>query len=222
MNSALRRVLPAAIAIAVVGGDAAAQTRTPAEATFRQDTFTPAPTDRIRGDEWGGYRDDGAADPDCVIAWVDKGGAFFLRTVRPNCVPVAGGRAIWLDFSDPVSAPATCSLTDRYGNALNVCGAQVAADVRIIAHSLFKDSALTSGTTVVMPFSLQADFSGTGFELEFELPIPVTAWSPSTRVLDASPTAVAELYQYVKQGRKTVKVSVGRFRMPFQLAISRP
>jgi hypothetical protein len=37
--------------------------------------------------------------------------------------------------------------------------------------------------------------------------------------MEAPATAVAELYQYVKQGRKTTKVSLGRFRMPFQLTV---
>lgn len=225
MNNTFQRLALVVVALIVLCGELWGQNRntnrTPAEASFREDAFTAAPTDRIRGDELGSYRDDGPSDPDCAIAWVDNGGMFFLRTVKPNCTPTLTGRTIVLDFSDPVAPPASCDVRDKYGNPLNMCSATAIADVRIIAHSLFKDSALTSGTTVTLPFSLQADFTSTAFELEFEQPVSVSALSVGLRILEAPATAVAELYQYVQQGRKTTKVSLGRFRMPFQLTVAK-
>lgn len=216
------RVQAATIAAVIVAGLVASEvagqgSRSPAEASFREDAWTNAPADRIRGDGALSYRDDGSADPDCVVAWVDKGGMFFLRTVRANCTPVTS-RSITLDFGDPVSPPAVCSVQDQYGNTLDVCGANAVPDVRIIAHSAFKDAALTGGTTLTMPFSLRADFSSTAFELQFEQPVGVTGTS-TMRTLEGPSGAVAELYQYVKQGRKTTKVSLGRYRMPFGLTI---
>lgn len=197
-----------------------AQSRTPADATFRENAWTTSPTDKIRGDALGSYRDDGPADPDCVIAWVDNGGSFFLRTVKPNCSTTTP-RSILLDFSDAESRSRSCPavVLDDYGNSLDICGGNNVADVRVIANSLFKDTALTNGTRVTLYFSLQRDFTSTEFELDFEQPVPVTAMSATVRVLEAPAGALAELYQYVSQGRKTVKTTLGRFRMPFQLTV---
>lgn len=221
MRPSSRHLLLVFAAFLALSGALVAQgSRTSVSATFREDVYTTSPADRIRGDGLGAYPNPALGD-DCVVAWVDKGGFFFLRSVRSNCTTTTP-RAVVLDFTDAVTPVASCDVSDRYGNVLNVCGSQAVADVRIIANSLFKDAALTSGTSVTLPFSLQPDFSSTGFELEFEQAVGVTAVSANARALEAPSTAIAELYQYVKQGRKTVKTSVGRFRMPFQLTVTKP
>lgn len=223
MGNNFQRLALAAIAVMALSSPVWGQNtnRTPAEATFREDAFTVIPADKIRGDELGSYRDDGSTDPDCVVAWVDNGGMFFLRTIKANCSPATASRTITLDFSDPITQLGPCEVHDRYGNTLNICGATPIADVRIIAHSLFKDAALTGGTTLTLPFSLQPDYTSTAFELAFEQPLLVSAISGTTRVMEAPAGAVAELYQYVKQGRKTTKVSLGRFRMPLQVTVAK-
>lgn len=210
MSTRSGRLVLASMAVVAFSGVLLAQnSRAPAVATL-----SDRPGDKIRSDGLGSYLD----AQQCVIAWVDKGGFFFLRTVAPNCAPAT--RQITLDFSDAVSRPATCPavVNDQYGNPLDLCGPNTVRDVRVIAQSLFKDTALANGTNVTLPFSLQADFSSTGFELDFEQSVPVSG-SGTVRVLDAASTAVAELYQYVKQGKRTAKVSQGRYRMPFQLQV---
>jgi len=153
-----------------------------------------------------------------VTAWVDKGGFFFLRTVTPYCSPYT--RNIVLDFSVPVdlmSCPAP-SVSDQYGNMLNICGTNSVPDVRVIANSLFKDTALVHGTTVTVPFLVQPSFSGgTVFELDFEQPVPVPSGDSTFRVLEAPAGAVAELYKYVNGA----KHSLGRYYMPFELTVTK-
>jgi hypothetical protein len=41
------------------------------------------------------------------------------------------------------------------------------------------------------------------------------------RVLTAGPDTVAELYQNVPQGKRTIEVSLGRYEMPFQLTVTK-
>lgn len=210
MNIALRHVALATAALVALSGELWGQNkntnRTPADAWFAD-----SPTDKIKSDDSGSYFN----GPSCVTTWVDSGGFFFLRTVTPNCTPYT--RKIVLDFSDPVSPPASC-VEYQFGIPLHTCGSNTVPDVRIIAQSLFKNTALANGTTVTLPFNLQPSFSGSGgsFELDFELPVPVSGDS-TFRVLQAGGNAVAELYQYVN----AKKTSVGRYRMPFQLSVTK-
>ena len=193
----------------------------PASAQLRDaiagDGFGHTVTDRIRSDgQFGGAYYDGG---NCVASWVQSN-YYFLRTISPNCV-ASSPRSMALDFSDVVTAPASCTVYDAAGNALNVCGTQLLADVRIIANQLFAAAALSGGTPVSLPFNLQPSFSGLAFEIDFEQSVAVASLAPNTRVLEAGADAVAELYQYVKSGRSTTKVSVGRYRMPFQATVTK-
>lgn len=234
MNSAFRRLALATVAVVALSGTLLGQNkntnRTPAIATFREDAFTLVPSDKIRGDDLGSYPNSSLGG-DCVTAWVDKGGFFFLRTVTPYCTTTTP-RSIVLDFSGYVSLPTSCEVVgyDQYGNphTLDICGANGAdgkgtvPDVRIIANSLFKRTAPGS-TTVTLPFLLYPSFSGgTTFELDFEQAVSFTGTS-SVRVLTATVTTdqpnadVAELYQYVNGA----KSSLGRYHMPFQLTVTK-
>lgn len=67
-----------------------------------------------------------------------------------------------------------------------------------------------------LPFSLQPDFQGTDFDLDFEQPLSVTGTS-GLRTLEAGPTAIAELYKLLKSSQR--KVSLGRYYMPFQVTV---
>lgn len=231
MNSTFRRFALATAALVALSGELWGQNkntnRTPAEATFREDSNVVPPSDRIRGDGLGPYySDDGPYDPlpDCVTAWVDKGGFFFLRTLKPYCTTTTP-RSIELDFSVAVSRSVDCSVSTQYGT-LDICKPNTLPDVRVIAADLFKDTALVSGTTVTLPFNLNPSpcfcaSDSPGFELDFEQAGLVSGTS-SVRVLTATATRdqpladVAELYQYVKGARKQ---SLGRYRMPFQLTV---
>ena len=194
----------------------------PALADFRDDALAP---DRLQSDGKGSY-DDGQAPPQCTISWTGQGGSYFLRTVKSGCT-ASDPRSIKLDFSveadgtTPPSGP--CSVSDPQGD-LDRCGVNDVPDVRLLANALFKDNALTDGSTVRLLFSMKAggDFVGTSsFELTFEQPVPVPSGDQSFRVLEAGANAVAELYQNVTQGKRTVKTSLGRYRMPFQLTVTK-
>ena len=206
-------VLGAVLALAMSqdGWAQGANNRAPAQATFRDLSI-----DRIQSDGLGPYKD-GVA---CVICWVDStSGFFFLRTLGSTCQQ--SQRSIVLDFSDAVSRSAGCTVpdpNDASGKSLNICGSNTLPDVRVIANTLFRTTALTKGTTVTLPFSLQSDFRGTDFELDFEQSVPVSAPSTNERDLEAGPDAVAELYQLGQTGQK---ISLGRFKMPFHLRVTR-
>ena len=58
-------------------------------------------------------------------------------------------------------------------------------------------------------------------KLSFEEPVPITDGDSTFRVLEAGADAVAELYQNVQQGKRTIKVSLGRYEMPFQLTVTK-
>ncbi len=208
-----RRNLPLVASVAVLlfaAGTlaAAGPPNIPASATLRDGSG-----DKIVSDPLGAYDQ----NQDCVLSYVQRGtGMYFLRTVSAYCT-TPSPRAITLDFSNAVTAPSSCSVFDpNSGKSLNACGSNLLPDVRIIANSLFSTSA--SSTTVLLPFSLKPDFSGTAFELDFELAVPFTG-SGILRLLEGGPDAVAELYQFVKTGHTTTKVSIGRYKMPFQLTV---
>lgn len=190
-----------------------ASNRIPARAQFGD-----SPADKLRSDGIEAYIN----GSDCVISWVDsKSGFYFLRTVKYGCTTTAP-RAIVLDFSDAISRTCSCPCSvpdpnDNSGATLDLCGQNSLPDVRVIADTLFRNNALSLGTTVTLPFSLQPDFRGTDFGLDFEQAVPVTGGS-TERVLQAGPDAIAELYQTTKTGQK---ISLGRFRMPFTLTVSK-
>jgi hypothetical protein len=70
---------------------------------------------------------------------------------------------------------------------------------------------------VSLPFSLKPDFTGSAaFELDFELAVPFTS-STNGRILTAGSNAVAQLYQIGAHGHK---ISIGRYKMPFQLTVT--
>lgn len=192
-----------------------AGTSVPADDSFRNDL-----ADRIRSDGWvepsnGWQYDDGI---NCVKSGVATS-QFFFRSTRYACTPVTP-RAVTLDFSQPVG---TCAglVHDGYaGGLLDTCGSNVVPDVRIVAGKMFASSALTSGTPLMLVFSTPTNFTGPGgFELDFEQNVPVTALSATARQMTAAPTAIAELYQNVPNGRGNQKVSLGRYYMPFSLVV---
>ena len=224
MNIALRNLALATAAVVTLSGELWGQARntnrTPAVANL-----TSSSSDRIRADGSSTYYPMSSPPPDCVTAYVDKGGLFFLRTVTPYCT-TATPRGMVLDFSDKVSQPPSCQVVgyDQYGQShtLDICGAGGAdntgsvPDVRIIASSLFKGTAPGS-TTVTLPFLLAPSFSGgTQFELDFEQAVPFSGTS-SARTLTAAATDVAELYKYVNGAKQ----SLGRYHMPFQVTVTK-
>jgi hypothetical protein len=196
---------------------ASAAKRTPAESVFRDDLLTP---DRIRSDgaSYGASYTDGL----CTASWTEPSGFYFLRTIKSGCTD---DRFITLDFMTPVgiSSPGCRVVLDPEANeSLDICAPNDVTDVRIIANTLFKDGALT--TTVSLHFSQKngGDFTGPApFELSFEAPVPITGGDSTFRVLEAGANAVAELYQNVQQGKRNTKVSLGRYKMPFQLTVTK-
>jgi hypothetical protein len=205
-----RRNFPLALSVAVLlfaAGmlAAAGQTEIPASATLRDNT-----TDAIRSDAISPTYDQGQ---DCALSFVQNG-QYFLRTVNPFCTPDV--RAIILDFSNKVTPPSNCDVSDpNSGGTLNACGSNLVLDVRLIAQSLFKAS--PGSTTVSLPFSLKPDFTGSAaFELDFELAVPFTG-PGNLRLLTAGSNAVAQLYQIGAHGHK---ISIGRYNMPFQLTVT--
>jgi hypothetical protein len=193
---------------------ASAGKRTGAESVFRDEDTPP---DRIRSD--GAPYEDGP----CTASWTEPSGFYFLRTIKSGC---PDDRFITLDFTDPVeiSSPGVCRevLDPEANESLDICAPNDVTDVRIIANTLFKGGALT--TTVSLHFSQKdgGDFTGPApFELSFEGPVPITGGDSNFRVLEAGADAVAELYQNVQQGKRTIKVSLGRYNMPFQLTVTK-
>jgi hypothetical protein len=203
--------------VGVAGGQALkAQGTTkqlPANATLRDATG-----DGIRSDGQGTYL---SGPSDCVTSWVDsKSGYFFLRTATFNCTTTT--RSITLDFTNAVvrtpdgSGSDSCHVNDAFGDAgeLNICGPNSVPDVRIIANTMFG----ATTTSVSLPFSLQPDFNGTDFELDFELAGQVSVISATSRSLTSAPGAVATLYKYPKAGRK---ISLGSYYMPFSITVQK-
>ncbi len=190
----------------------------PVEAVLRDATG-----DKIRSDGFGPYND---ADV-CVIGWADDtNGRFFMRVEgRVGCETQIIDRKIVLDFSDAVARTGNCQtgscclVDDAWGQVgkLDICGVNEVTDVRIIADKLFQNMAPAT-TPVVLPFSLSADFRHTGFELSFEQSVPASGDISTTRTVTAGPLAIAELYRYEPKGGR--KISLGRFRMPFEIVVT--
>jgi hypothetical protein len=230
-----RNIAVLILVCACVGGLIGAQVLK-AQGTSKQ---IPANNAILRGVPGDGILNDGGSyfnGTDCVVSWVDsRSGYFFLRTATFNCAP-SNSRSMTLDFTNAIkrtpdgSGSDGCHVNDAFGDTgeLNICGPNygpntVVLDVRIIAGTMFSSTAVTQGTTVSIPFSLSPDFSGTDFELDYELAIPVTVLSATSRSLTADATStcsagvVADLYKYPKHGGK---ISLGRYCMPFQVTVN--
>lgn len=196
----------------------------------------PVSSTIVRGASGDGILNDGngpySNGSNCVVSWVDsRSGYYFLRTTTFSCAATKP-RTMTLDFSNAItrtpdgSGSDSCHVNDAFGDSgeLNICGPaagpnSVIPDVRIIAGTMFSSTAVTQGTTVSIPFSLSPDFSGTDFELDYELPVAVGVISSSSRTLTADSCAAgatADLYKYPKHGSK---ISLGRYCMPFQVTV---
>ncbi|HSF16315.1 MAG TPA: hypothetical protein VLK65_12265 [Vicinamibacteria bacterium] len=157
----------------------------------------------------------------CVIGHADNtNGRFFLRTDGRDsaCESQFVDRKIVLDFADAIVRNAPCVVDDAFGQdgILNICEANLVTDVRIIADKLFQNMSPTT-TPVILAFSLSRDFRYTAFELQFEQAVPASGDVSSTRTLTAPAGAVAELYKNQAKGKK---LSLGRFRMPFEIVVT--
>ena len=181
-------------------------------------SFGDASGDGIRSDGAGTYYD----GVGCVKSGV-SGNQYFFRSATYGCSPAT--RTVTLDFTQAVGTCVDPTYeTDAYaGGSLNICGPNAVPDVRVVATSMFASTALTKGTPVTLIFSTPANYSGPGgFELHFEQNVAVSWYSPTTRMLNASASAIAELYQNVPNGRKaSQKVSLGRYYMPFSLTVQK-
>ena len=109
-------------------------------------------------------------------------------------------------------------MEDAWGQIgkLDICGPNLVTDVRIIADKLFQNMSPTT-TPVLLAFSLSRDFRNTAFELQFEQPVPASGDVSSTRTMTAGSGAIAELYKHQAKGKK---LSLGRFKMPFQIVVT--
>ena len=191
------------------------------------------PDDKIRSDGLGfvaGLSSYSSDDETCVVGWGDNAtGQFFMRTEFSGSVcvsqPPADDRKVVLDFSDAIERTGNCQVgqdcckvVDAWGQpgVLDICGVNVITDVRIIADKLFQNQA-PSTTSVVLPFSLLRDYQHTGFELQFEQAVPASGDVSSTRTMTAGSGAIAELYKHQAKGKK---LSLGRFRMPFEIVVT--
>ena len=204
-----------------------ASSTTPAKAQFAASVTAPG-TDCVYAD-LGGYYYDGT--------YVDSLGAtvtgdsrvgtsnYFFRSVVYTGTAATNIRGVYLDFKNVVTAPTQTTISDPNDSS----GAQLhlgdssgtlnfIPDLRILASSLFSSNATANGTSVIIPFSLQPEFTGNAdFELDYATNVAVSAPSANVRVLSAGPNAVAALY--VMKSNK--KVLVGRFYLPFTLTVTK-
>jgi hypothetical protein len=188
--------------------------------------FTDSLTDRMRSDGLG--LDDGLSSPSayndseiCVIGWADNtNGRFFLRVDGRDsaCEMQSVDRKVVLDFTDAIERTEGCVVDDAFGQdgTLDICGVNLVTDVRIIADKLFQNMSPTT-TPVLLAFSLSRDFRNTAFELQFEQAVPASGNVSTTRTVTAGSDAIAELYKHQAKGKK---LSLGRFRMPFQIVVT--
>lgn len=184
------------------------------------DTFRDAASDRIRSDGLAYF--DGL---DCVVTYVQTN-FFFLRTYAgADCVNlgIQPTRKITLDFSNAKNRPGGVDCSSGtpvvVDGVVNICGSNDFHDVRIIANNMFAKSAPTKGTPVTVPFN-PVPHSSPQFELDFEQNLPVTVINSTTRAMETSSTAdadIAELYEYVGG----IKSSLGRYHMPFKLTVTK-
>lgn len=184
---------------------------TPATVTLADEVG--AVSGRIHSDGGGPYLN----GQGCVQSWfaLPKGN-FFLRTVTsaPPCGDTVSLRAIVVDLNDRIW-PSACfgpeTVTDRYGNTLDLCGSNLVPDVRMVADRLFTANA----TALTVPFSLQPDFRYTAFELDFVETLTV-AGTGTTRTMTAGADAIAGLWQI--SGR--TKTLLGHYRVPLSATVT--
>ena len=229
MNRKLSIVYLVMTATLTVGSLSAQGNQIPAQAAFRDLPGSPTqPSDKILSDglslTYGFY----PHLVNCVRNYKGNGGFYFLRTAALSCTPPVQ-RKVKVDLSDAItrtpdgSGSDSCHVNDALGQQgeLDICGLNVLPDVRVIANTLFSNSALNLGTTVSLHISLTVSFSGpSAFSLEFEQPLAVTASGPNVRILTAGPNSVAELYKNNTSNGQ--RISLGRFRMPFQGTVTAP
>lgn len=184
--------------------------------------FADTAGDRIRSDGKGIYSD----GEECVVSSVGKKGSFFLRTEQFECIGT--DRLLVLDFSDAIertpddSGDGVCLVDDAFnqgGDLLDICAPNPnpLTDVRILADKLFTTS---STTPVRLPFQLDTSFFRTAFVLVFVQPVPAASGGGGARVLTAAGlNAEAVLYKYTGKGGQTI--SLGRFRMPFKVTVTK-
>jgi hypothetical protein len=210
----------AAVAVLALGGFIWAPPLV-AQLVNAQTEFRDATGDKIRSDGAApaAYVDVNAGGQDCVRSYVASTGVAFMRTGGGSsysggfstCVPVSP-RELILDFSDPVS---TCALPVPL-----VCGANSIPDAKISAGNPFKRGATAAGVSVAFNLDTLFPNDSFAFRLSFEQAVPVSGGG-NVRILEPGGNAVAELYQRVTVGKKTMDVSLGRFRMPFQVTFTK-
>ena len=232
MKTSLPRSLASALLLvgffATLAAAKGANSTVAATATFAASINSNLSGDTVFADLAGAYRHGSYVDTLGATvtgnSYVNSS-SYFLRTVDYTGTTSTNIRGIYLDFRYVATAPAVTSITDpndSSGAVLNLGGVggtlNLILDLRIVASNLFSSTATTRGTNVIMPFSLQPEFTGSGdFELDYEANVAVTAPDANTRVLTAGPNAVATLY--VIKGNK--KTSVGRFYLPFTLTVTK-
>lgn len=228
MNKQMLKSLTVALAFTLASACAAkAATTVPAKAWFADNSATYFST--IGSDGLGYYW---SGEPYLTESGVPvygssgvSGSSFAMRTVKYTGTSDTNKRKVTLDFKYAVtgSEPTQPSITDPDGTGeLLFVGAgsqvNVIPDLQLIAANLFGSNALTKGTSVLIVFSLQTEFTGNrDFQLEFETAVSVVVVDAKTRLLVAGSTAVAHLYEMI--GNR--KVSVGRFYMPFKLTVTK-
>jgi hypothetical protein len=179
-------------------------------------------SDKIRSDGLGISSPSSYNDSEiCVIGWADNtNGRFFLRVDGRDsaCEMQSVDRKVVLDFTDAIERTGGCVVDDAFGQdgTLDICGVNLVTDVRIIADKLFQNMSPTT-TPVLLAFSLSRDFRNTAFELQFEQAVPASGDVSSTRTVTAGSGAIAELYKHQAKGKK---LSLGRFRMPFEIVVT--
>lgn len=205
--------------------NAKAATSVPAVATFGSSSNSPT-ADCAYADAYGSYANGSYLDSTgATVTGVSNVSTsqYFLRTVSSGGTSATNVRGVYLDFKNVVVAPAQTTIADpndASGAQLHLGGGTTVnfiPDLRIIAANLFAANATTKGTSVIMPFSLQPEFTGSSdFELDFDGNLTVTAPDVNTRVITASGANAAATLYLIQNGRKS---AVGRFSIPFSLAV---
>lgn len=182
-------------------------------------------TGSIRNDGYGPEPHTYTHGTDCVDSRVDSTSGFYLfRTSRLDCRTAI--RKLVLDFSNAIvrtpdgSGADSCHVNDAFDQAgeLDICGSNLITDPRFLASTMFRSNALTRGTSVTMPFSLEVSYQRTAFELAFESNLAVSATAnPNVRVISVT-GAPAELYKTRARGGR---LSIGRFNMSFTVTVEK-
>lgn len=217
-------------AVIVLVGLASGATVATAELPPLKVLLTDSPGDKILSDGFGLYTD----QDDCVRSYIGgsgpNSGFAFMRTGQhvDHCATPLRPRELILDFSDPVpgSEPADCLVEDAYhpGLFLNACGLNSVPDARLVSGYPFNPTnPTTAGMTVKLNIERPPPFPNIGesFTLKFEQPLSVTGAPGSSRTITAGGAAIAELYRNVTIRNKIKLVSIGRYKMPFQVTYTK-